>query len=173
MAGHDIITPEGERFFQEIKKLTDLEVRVGYERGKASYKSRKKGGKGGKSKKTAKSNEIDVTDVAVWNEFGTDGPHPVPSRPFLRKSVDENLDKITDFGGKMVRRLAKGASAEDILQKTGRMQKGLIRDQIDNGDFAANSPYTIRKKKSDHPLIDTGKLRRSVSVAVEKKGGGK
>ena len=34
MAGHDRLTPEGERFFRELQKLSTKQVRVGLKRGK-------------------------------------------------------------------------------------------------------------------------------------------
>lgn len=33
MAGHDRITPEGRRFFEQIEELKKLQVCVGYQRG--------------------------------------------------------------------------------------------------------------------------------------------
>ena len=38
------------------------------------------------------------------------------------------------------------------------------------GDFEPNAPSTIRKKKSDKPLIDTGRMRQSVMTVIDKKG---
>ena len=34
-----------------------------------------------------------------------------------------------------------------------------------------NAPSTIRKKGSDKPLIDTGRLRQSVNYVIKPKGG--
>lgn len=34
MAGHDRLTPEGERFFRELQKLSAKQVRVGLKRGR-------------------------------------------------------------------------------------------------------------------------------------------
>ena len=102
--GWDRLTPEGEKFFRQIDELQDKEVFVGFQAGKVTD-----------------DRGVDMAQIAMWNELGTS---TAPSRPFLRKSVDEN------------------------------------------------APSTIRKKKSDKPLIDTGKMRQSVKYVIRKKGSG-
>ena len=73
----DKMTPEGIRFQRMLKELADKEVRIGFQHGKAT-----------------EEDGTDVCDVAAWNELGTVN---MPSRPFLRKSVDENEGKINSF----------------------------------------------------------------------------
>lgn len=70
MAGHDRITAEGRRFFEQIEELKKLQVRVGYQRGE----EQNDGG-------------MDLVDIAAVNEVGTD---TIPARPFMRQSVDNN-----------------------------------------------------------------------------------
>ena len=72
----DRYTPEGRRFMKELKELAKLEVRVGYQHGKKKHKPSSAGGK-----------EVDMCDIAAWNELGTE---TIPSRPFLRDSVDKH-----------------------------------------------------------------------------------
>ena len=79
MAGHDIITGAGKEFFRQIEELKKLQVRIGYQRGKAS-------------KTDDDGNEADYCDIAMWNELGTS--NGIPSRPFLRNSVDSNAEQI-------------------------------------------------------------------------------
>lgn len=150
MGGHDRITPEGRRFLAQVEELKKLQVQVGFQAGAA-----------------AEEDGVDIANVAMWNELGTSR---APARPFLRKSVDENTDKIKAMCKKQLQRLAQGASAEDILEKIGTFQKGLIQKKIVDGDFEENAPSTIRKKHSSRPLIDTGHMRRSVNFVVRKKG---
>ncbi len=137
---------------QMLKELGDLEVRIGFQHGKATEKD-----------------GTDVCDIAAWNELGTEN---IPSRPFIRQSVDNNQDKINSFLQTRVKALAKGASAEDTLKKIGVFQKRLMQDEIKSGYFAPNSEATIRKKKSSQPLIDTGRMRQSVDYFIQKKGSG-
>ena len=151
MVGHDKLTPEGKRFFAEIEKLKQLECRVGFQQGAAS------------------SDEgVDMCDIALWNELGTVNS---PSRPFLRMSVDDNAPQITQFCQAQVRKLANGGTAQEVLNSVGVFGKGLVQAKIGDGSFAPNAPSTIRKKKSDKPLIDTGRMRQSVNYVIQTKGG--
>lgn len=151
--GHDRLTPEGKKFYAELDKLKKLRVVVGYQQGQA-----------------VSEDGVDLADIAMWNELGTSG---APPRPFMRKSVDENEEKIISFGQLQTKRLTKGATAQEILTALGVMQKGLVQEKIVDGDFEPNAPSTIKKKGSDKPLIDTGHMRRSVNFAItDKEGGG-
>lgn len=147
----DRLTPEGKKFFEEIEKLKNLQVRVGYQQGEAQ-----------------EDDGVDLLDVAMWNELGTSR---APSRPFMRKSVDENADKISAFLKAQLQKLARGeTTAEQILKAVGVFQKGLVQAKIRDGDFVPNAPRTIRRKGSDKPLIDTGRMRQSVNFVITQKG---
>lgn len=163
MAGHDNMTPEGKKFFKELEELKKLEVRVGFQRGKKCENDEGK--------------ELpDIMDIAMWNELGTDR---IPSRPFMRKSVDENKERIKDFNEEIVKRFMKGQeTVGSMLKKIGNMQKGLIQEKITDGEFEANSEAYVEslRRKSDgkdfnkKPLILTGQMRQSVSFVIQKKG---
>ncbi len=150
--GHDKLTPEGRKFLKEIEKLKGLQVHVGFQAGEVTD-----------------DNGVDIANVAAFNELGT---ATAPARPFLRKSVDENTGKIKTMCASQLKRLRDGATAEDVLNKVGVFQKGLVQRKIVDGSFAPNAPSTIRKKHSDKPLIDTGLMRRSVNYVIKSKEGG-
>lgn len=61
----DRMTPEGIRFMKMLKELSELEVRIGFQHGKAT-----------------EDDGTDVCDIAAWNELGTVN---MPSRPFCVK----------------------------------------------------------------------------------------
>lgn len=144
-------TSEGQRIMKELDKLQDLLVKVGFQEGQ-KY-----------------PDGTSLTDVAAWNEFGTVN---MPSRPFMRNSVDENEEKIVEFMQSQVVDIIKNRkTAEQALKEIGVFQKGLVQETITNGNFEPNSPATIRKKGSSHPLIDTGEMRNSVNFVIGKKGG--
>lgn len=153
--GHDRLTPEGRRFLAELEKMKRLEVRVGYQAGEATD-----------------DEGVDMCDIALWNELGTSGAHPIPARPFLRQSVDGNEDKIRAHCAQQARAIARGGTAEEALKKIGIHMKGIVQKTIKEGSFVPNAPSTIRKKGSDKPLIDTGRLRQSVNYHINPKGGG-
>lgn len=142
------LTPEGRRFQQELEELAKLEVAVGYQQGEASQDG------------------VDMVDIALFNELGT--VH-IPSRPFIRDSLNNNKDKISQFMQSAAKGIVNGKSAEEVLKKIGTFQKGLIQKEITNGDFVPNSPATIRKKGSSTPLVDTGRMRQSVNFVVRER----
>ena len=150
--GHDRLTPEGRRFFAEMEKLRSKRVFIGFQAGKV-----------------IDDRGVDMAQIAMFNEWGTS---TAPARPFLRQTADENLDDIKAFGGEKIQDIAEGGMAEDALKQLGVYGKGLVQEQIKNGTFEPNAPSTIRRKKSDKPLIDTGKMRQSVNFVIKKKGEG-
>lgn len=148
----DRMTSEGKKFEKMLKELADKQVRVGFQRGEAT-----------------EEDGTDVCDVAAWNELGTVN---MPSRPFLRKSVDENAGKINNFLQSTKADLLRGVSAEQVLKEIGMFQKDLIQEKITEGSYAPNAVSTVKRKGSSKPLIDTGRMRQSVNYVIKKKGSG-
>ena len=145
-------TPDGRRFKRMLQELSKLEVRVGFQAGEAQ-----------------EEDGTDICEVAAYNELGTEH---IPARPFLRKSVDENANKINSFMKAKVRDLTQGVTGEQVLKEIGIFQKDLIQEKITSGGFAPNADSTIAKKGSSKPLIDTGRMRQSVNYVIQKKGSG-
>ena len=146
----DRITGDGKKLFDKLKEIKELEVRVGFQSGKA-----------------AEEDGTDICDIAAWNELGTEN---IPSRPFIRNSVDNHSDEINSFLMEKRNDLVHGASAKQVLNEIGLFQKNLIQSEIIDGSFEANAESTIKKKGSSRPLIDTGRMRQSVNYVVQKKG---
>lgn len=146
----DTLTPEGQQFYRMLAELADKEVRIGFQHGEAS-----------------EDDGTDICDIAAWNELGTEH---IPSRPFLRKSVDENEGKINQFLQAEARSLASGKTAETLLNEIGDFQKSLVQEKITEGSFTPNAESTIRRKGSSKPLIDTGRMRQSVNYVIKQKG---
>ena len=152
MAGHDKITTAGKKFKAEIEKLANLEVRVGFKHGE----------------ETDADSGADIADIAMWNEVGTS--NGIPSRPFMRQSVDNNASRINAACKSLLQKLTRGETdAQGVLQTLGAMQKGLMQDEIVRGVFVPNAPSTKKRKKSDRPLIDTGRMRQSVDFTIKPK----
>lgn len=153
MATTDKLTPQGVRFYAELEKLKKMIVRVGYQRGE----------------EVSEEDGADLCDIAAFNELGTSG---IPSRPFMRDSVDKHAEQINAFLKQQLALLAQGkTTADKIFKSIGVFQKGLVQKEIVDGEFEPNAPSTIRRKKSDKPLIDTGKMRQSVNFVIKNKGG--
>ena len=146
----DRMTKEGEKLMRELETLKRTQVRVGFRQGEAQ-----------------EENGVEIVDVAMWNELGTSS---TPSRPFMRDSVDKHIDAIQDFCMKQGKQVVEGKiTAQQCLNAIGVYQKGLVQTEIRDGEFEPNAPSTIKKKGSDHPLIDTGTMRQSVSYVITDK----
>lgn len=144
------ITDDGRKLKKMLDELEKLEVRIGLQQGKTS------------------EDGVDLVDIAMFNELGTEH---IPSRPFLRDSVDANGDRINAFLQSLKKEILQGGSAEGVLKKIGVFQKGLIQEQIVKGSFEPNDEATKRKKGSETPLIDTGRMRQSINFVIKEKGG--
>lgn len=149
-------TDEGKSFIRELQKLSELEVRVGY--------SRDQGTGTCNTSNTARS---DIVDIALWNEMGTSN---VPSRPFMRNSVDKHKDSIDQMLHIQREAFLKGTTAEQLLKTIGLFQQDLIQTEIEQGSFVENAATTIKKKRSERPLIDTGTMKNSVHYSIVQKG---
>ena len=155
MAGHDKTTAAGERFLKELQELSQMQVRVGFQRGK---KHKGKGKRAG----------VDLVDIALYNELGTD---TIPSRPFLAQTVDQQGDSIKQASAEMVVQVVEGKmKGKQALKNIGVLVKGAVQQQMVEGEFVPNAPSTIQRKGSDKPLIDTGQLRQGVSYKICRKG---
>ncbi len=102
--------------------------------------------------------------VAAANHFGTDH---IPARPFLDKGVEREKDTITK---ESLRLLKRGVPIVRVLEAVGTIAVRGIQQQIDETFEPPNSPETIKRKGSSHPLIDTGHLRQSISFEIHKGG---
>ena len=124
------LTPAGRKFFRELKKLQDLEVQVGFQ-GDQKYED-----------------GTSIAEVAVYNEFGSSD---TPERPFMRQSF-ENHEAELKAGCEAANRIVNsGGSAEQALQQLGAMAKGLVQDEIVNGDLPRTQNPPSRRKAPSSP----------------------
>jgi len=152
----DTLTPEGKRFMKELQELAKLEAQIGFHRGD-----------------NVDDDGTDLCDIAAWNEFGTTsklGNKHIPSRPFLKQSIDNNIDEINQMLAEKKQEIMSGGSAKQVLQDIGMFQKDLIQMEIHEGSFDPNAEYTVEKKGSDKPLIDTGRMWQSVHYKIKPRG---
>lgn len=143
------LTPEGKRYFAELAKLEKLEVQVGYWRGEKSY-----------------DDGADLVDVAAYNELGTSTS---PARPFMKQSFENHKDNLQNACDEVNAEISRGGTALSTLENLGVFCKALVQQEIVDGDFEPNAPATVNKKKSEHPLIDTGYMRQNVDFKIKKR----
>ena len=113
-----------------------------------------------------------LVEIAAKNEFGTDGPPPIPSRPWLRTALQTNARKWQRLAGDVVKSARSPEGAEPALRTLGVVMVGDCKESLLDGDWAPNAPLTIERKGSDQPLVDTGRLNQSqrAQVAIPGKG---
>ena len=137
-----------------LKALRDCEVYVGIPQDKSSRPNE----------------QVTNAELAFIHEHGSP-INNIPPRPFFKPALTLNKVAIA----KQLSLAAKAVLAGDEkkanagLRRTGMLAANAVKRFI--GDYPgnnlqANAESTIRRKGSDHPLIDTGELRRSISYVV-------
>ena len=105
-----------------------------------------------------------VALVAASNEFGIEDG--IPERPFFRNAVRKSEDNVLKI-------LKNSIAPEKMVMDTrtanliGAYMVSEIQSEIQSLRKPPNSPVTIKAKGSSNPLIDTGKMRQSVSWEVK------
>ena len=121
----------------------------------------------------SKGPDLNNAEVGLKQEFGS-ASEGVPVRSFLRMPLNTQLPKkMQQIGQAAWVGLIKEDGVEFALEELGKLAVGVVQQGFDTrgfGQWAPNAPYTIRKKGSSMPLIDTRQLRRSITSEVAKAG---
>lgn len=126
-----------------------------------------------------------VTNVAAWNEFGTqkkDGSVHIPERPFFRNALPTIRKNVRLMIRKGIDPQTMAVSTQ-LAEQLGAMAQGEIQDSIVELRDPKNAPVTveggwivgahgkpiyIEGKKSDNPLVDEGVLVGSVTYKAHR-----
>ena len=92
------LTPEGRRYFEQLQKLSRLEVQVGFQEGQ-TYED-----------------GTSLADVAAYNELGTSDS---PARPFMRQSFENHEPELKAACEQVNKTLAEGGTTEKALKDLG------------------------------------------------------
>ena len=97
----------------------------------------------------------------------------IPPRPLLEPAIEDKKEIIGNQFRTIVANtlLGKSENFEKDLNRVGVMGQQAVVSWFDNpkNGWQPNSPYTIQKKGSNQPMIDTGQLRQSIHYAVRNK----
>nr|DAI17696.1 MAG TPA: virion morphogenesis protein [Caudoviricetes sp.] len=137
-----------KRIERDLKELASYEIAVGVQ--------------GAEAAENYDDSGATVAEVAVWNEFGTS---KIPQRPFMQQTAERH-DNWGDETAKTWNAVIDGENPKIGANLIGEKVKGDIQEEIANGEFTPNAPRTIAKKKSARPLIDTGRMRQSITYKV-------
>ena len=119
----------------ELEKLNKLAAYVGFQSGTPAKE---------RHGDAIIDSDVDLLDVALWNELGTS---TAPSRPFLRKSMDDNREKINAFCQAQLRALFSGTTtADEIMRKTSVFVRGLVQETIKEGGVLPQRPQHYQEE---------------------------
>ena len=106
----------------------------------------------------------EVVDVALWNHFGTER---IPERPFISFTIESKEAAIKKQIAASVSLLTSGRStAGQQLKLIGKYVTGLIQDEIEQWSSPPNAESTVKAKGFNDPLIETRRLKNSVTHRV-------
>lgn len=112
-----------------------------------------------------KVNGKTLAQIGAINHFGAEN---IPARPFLDvaledKRVKKRLNRAFRQG------FRKDNSVPAGLNALGQIAANEITQYILKLDAPPNAPKTIQRKGKDDPLVDTGRLARSITHKLNKK----
>ncbi|MDQ0202482.1 hypothetical protein [Pectinatus haikarae] len=97
----------------------------------------------------------------------------IPPRPVLEPAIESQKDIIgKQLAAASTAAIEKNPQAmEEALNKAGMLAESAAKGWFDNPEngWPPNAESTIKKKGSDHPLIDTGEMRKSITYVVRDK----
>ena len=117
------------------------------------------------------------SDILAWNHYGSE---TIPPRPVLRIAA-ENILKSPDMKKHMkayfknvmeYSRRGRTRDLKDIetkmLTALGQQVAAEAKRIIDRNDgtLQKNAPATVARKGENHPLYETGKLKKKISYEV-------
>lgn len=109
---------------------------------------------------------MDNATLAAIHEFGTEDGR-VPERSFLRSTMSSKREEwLAFFAGRARKVVAGQISALDAMEHTGMRMAGDVKAAIVAGIDPENAPATVAAKGSSTPLIDTGRLKESITHRV-------
>ena len=92
----------------------------------------------------------------------------IPERSFLRTGFDDNHDRvIMQTERALVQVLSGKMSIDDMLDLYGQQMSTAIKKRIRDINSPALHPFTISRKGSSNPLVDSGNLVESITWVKE------
>lgn len=103
--------------------------------------------------------------IAAANEFGTS---TIPERSFLRVPLRANQEEFAKVFRAQLPLVASGElSLFQLMEQLGARAVSVSQEAISGGIQPGNAESTLERKDSSTPLIDTGRLRQSITHVVE------
>ena len=147
--------PGVARVFGRIaSELEGLEITVGIQGIEASA-----------TRDTDDGGTATMAEIATWNEYGIG----VPERPFMRTAARRHGKKwAREFRLRMKEAIAQRRTVVQGAAIVGNIARADVQMTLTKGPWTPNAPYTIARKGSSRPLIDTGQMRQSIRYQVSR-----
>lgn len=92
----------------------------------------------------------------------------IPERSYIRAGWDQNEKEILDKVEQLIRdAIVKGVSVDTVLDGTGQETRDRIKDFARDLKDPKNHPFTVKRKGSTNPLVDSGNLIESIDYEVK------
>ncbi len=165
MAASNTKIPELAKLLPDVGR--DLRLKVGVLYGATHTTAPKEPKDGKKRKKQAQPTTIQVAEYAIYNEYGT---QRIPSRPFMRFSLDTFAESA--WIPELAQLIKEGMDPETAFNRVGLQAQADVRRVIEAWKEPENKKSTIRHKRSgrDNPLVDTGDLLDAIDYELEGAG---
>lgn len=109
----------------------------------------------------------DIVLIANVHEFGSN-KNNIPERSFLRAGFDKYNKDIADLCDKMITRaVMQEISVDTALNTIGAFAVSKIQEFLTDMKRPPLKPLTIQRKGSSALLIDTGRLRQSITYRIK------
>lgn len=105
-----------------------------------------------------------IYDIALANH---EGHGDVPARPFIRQYMQDNQVELRQYIDEIAKVIMNDGDVLSVCKKIEQEIRDGIVQKIDNKEYVPNAESTIRRKKSDTPLVDSGILRGSIRGKTE------
>lgn len=164
-----------DEIIKSAERLEDFEIVVGYQGKNAQQPALKVDPDGGKTPQP-----INMATLAAIHNFGTG---TIPARPYMSLGFMAALPEVQKRMTVIAKKVNDGqASLQKELQVVGAVVQNEMRKALEG--LKGNAQYQLseatkkarqqrrgaRKGDNASPLIDTGRLRQSLSFAVRKRG---
>lgn len=111
---------------------------------------------------------ISMIELAAIHEFGSPAAG-IPERSFIRRTMKEKESEISRACVAVAKQFISGeVDLEKGLNRLGAIASTMIKNRITGGEYIPPplKPATIKRKGSDRPLVDTGRLVGSITWKV-------
>jgi phage gpG-like protein len=110
--------------------------------------------------------DFSMVDLAMIHEYGSSN-RKIPERSFIRSTCDTKRKKHLGLIGKFHWQIILGRiTAKQALTQLGEVVSKDIVQTINNGIEPELKEVTIKRKGSSKPLIDTGRLKGSITHEI-------